>query len=49
MPLYRPSDTTVGVRGLRSALIRHISSHDKMSRINRDFFFFREKLKEIMS
>ena len=40
MPLYRPSDRC----GLRSALIRHISSHDKTSRIV--IIFFREKMKK---
>ena len=34
--------------GLRSALIKHISSHDKMSRIV-IFFFFTEKLQKFMS
>ena len=41
----RPSDTVGARRGLLSALIRHISSHDKMSRIV-ILFFFRAKAKK---
>jgi hypothetical protein len=50
MPRYRPSDT-VGrwvPRGLRSVLIRHILSHDTMSRIVTCFFFWK-KLEKLRS